>query len=175
MSAEPVAATGTRLPTGHWHLLPDQSTASFQVANLGFRTVTGTIPLREGSAHVDAAGELVGVRAVLDLDGLDTGSWRRDADLRKPHLLDTDRHPELTFEGAGLAPAPEGWRLEGRLGCRGTSAPVQVAVRTPDPGADPVELHLDTELDRRDLGLRVPRLLIGQRVRVTLVTRWRRG
>ena len=175
MSAELLAASATRLPTGNWHLLADRSTASFAVANFGFRTVTGTVPLREGSAHVDGAGDLTRVHAVLDLDGLDTRSWRRDADLRKPHLLDVDRHPELTFDGAGLIPSPGGWRLDGRLGCRGTSAPVRLSVRTADPTAEPVELHLSAVLDRRDLGIRAPRLVIGDLVRVTLVTRWRRG
>ena len=35
--------------------------------------------------------------AELDLNSLDTGISKRDADLRKPWLLDIDRHPVMTW------------------------------------------------------------------------------
>jgi polyisoprenoid-binding protein YceI len=144
------------------------------VANFGFRTVTGTIPLRAGGVLVDGSGAVTRVHAVLDLDGLATGSWRRDADLRKPHLLDIDRHPELTFDATSMVPAATGWLVDGRLSARGTSVSLPLAVAA-SPVKDETELHATAVLDRRSLGVRAPRLLIGHVVTINLVTRWRRS
>lgn len=174
MSAEPQATT-TRLPTGRWHLLPAASTASFAVANFGFRTVTGTVPLREGTVHVDGAGAVAGLHVLLDLDGLATGSWRRDADLRKPPLLDIDRHPELGFDATTMSPTGTGWLVEGRLNARGTSTHLTVIVTLPDALEEQTGITATAVLDRRKLGIRAPRLLIGHLVRITVVSRWVRA
>ncbi|SDT17637.1 Polyisoprenoid-binding protein YceI [Friedmanniella luteola] len=175
MSAEPQVTTTTGLPTGRWHLLPEASTAVFAVANFGFRTVTGTIPLREGTVDVDAGGVVDGVHVVLDLDGLDTASWRRDADLRRPRLLDVDRHPELAFDATAMTPAGSGWRVDGRLSARGTSTPLAVSVTATEAGREQAGIRATGVLDRRELGVRAPRLLIGHLVRITVDSRWARG
>lgn len=104
-----------------------------------------------------------------------TGSWRRDADLRKPSLFDIERHPELSFDAATMSPTGTGWLVEGRLSARGTSTPLALSVAAEDVGQDQVEIHAEASLDRRELGVRAPRLLIGHLVSITVVSRWVRA
>ena len=78
------------LSTGRWAVDPAHSTATFRVGNLG-RTVTGTVPITEGTVVID--GQHSAITGSLDLGAIDTGNARRDKDLRKPKFLDLDRNP----------------------------------------------------------------------------------
>ena len=56
----------------------------------------------------------------LDLNSLDTGVAKRDADLRGPRLLDIDRHPVMTWRCARFVATGDGaWTAEGDLTVRG--------------------------------------------------------
>jgi polyisoprenoid-binding protein YceI len=159
---------GTVLATGRWSH-PDTGTcAGFDVRNLGFITVHGTVPLREAWVDVDASGRPVGVHAVLELTAIDTGNPRRDKDLRKPKLLDTEKHPLLTFEGGRPTDTGSGWTVPGTITAR-TSTPTTLAAEIVDRGeAGELTVRGTTVLDRRALGVRAPRFMIGRYVSVTI-------
>ena len=108
-----------RLAAGRWTVDVTCSTATFRVGNLG-RTVTGTVPITGGTVDVDADGRPTAIAGSLDLGSIDTGNARRDSDLRKPALLDLDRHPTMTFSADTATAAPEGWSVAGQLTARGT-------------------------------------------------------
>ena len=164
------------LAAGRWTVDPAHSTATFRVANLG-RTVTGTVPIIEGVVEIDDHGRPGLISGSLDLGAIDTGHRRRDRDLRQPKLLDLDTHPTMTFAaGASSAGAsstgavtatPAGWQIAGQLAVRGTrvtvSGPAEVA---PRGRAAIVTAH--TRLDRRDLGIRAPRIMIGRIIDITV-------
>lgn len=158
-----MSTTRTALPTGEWVLDPVRTTASFAVRN-GPGTVHGTVPTTAGSVRVNGAD--VRVQAELDLSALDTGNPRRDHDLRKPHLLDLDRHPRMRFVADDVRGSDGRWELVGTLSLRGRDVPVTLAVT----GADGLDQILvgTTRLDRRDVGVRAPRFLIGRWVEVTV-------
>ena len=152
------------LSTGRWTVDPAHSTATFRVGNLG-RTVTGTVPVTEGTVVID--GQHSAITGSLDLGAIDTGNARRDKDLRKPKFLDSDRYPAMTFTADAITIAPAGWRVAGQLTTRGTS--VRLAGNV-DVSGDytAATLTAHTRLDRRALGIRAPRLMIGHHIDITV-------
>jgi polyisoprenoid-binding protein YceI len=152
------------LSTGRWMVDPAHSTATFRVGNLG-RTVTGTVPVTEGTVVID--GQHSAITGSLDLGAIDTGNARRDKDLRKPKFLDLDRYPAMTFTADTITVAPAGWRVTGQLTARGTSVPLagDVDVSGQDGSAT---LTAHTQLDRRALGIRAPRIMIGHQIDITV-------
>ena len=151
-----------------WQVEAQESTAAFLVGNLGVRQVRGTVPVLSGTITTDQDGRVVGVRAVLGAAGVDTGNDRRDRDLRAPRLLGVEQAPTWSFVSDGVAPDGEGWRVSGVLTVR-RPCPVVLHVgpaeHLPDGG---LRVHATTSLDRRDAGVRAPRVLVGRRVAVEL-------
>ena len=154
------------LASGRWTVDLAHSTATFRVSNLG-RTVTGTVPITEGVVDITAGGLPTAITGSLDLGAINTGNARRDRDLRKPRFLDLDRHPTMTFTADSVTAAQAGWSLAGRLTARG--AAVRVAGRVEVSGQDrSAALTAHTWLDRRILGVRAPRIMIGHRIDITV-------
>lgn len=167
------AALATPLATGRWRHVPARTTAEFSVRNLALRTVRGTVPVADAWVEVDAAGAPAGVQAVLDLRAIDTGHRKRDADLQKPHLLDTANHPTLTFAGLAPEPGPDGWLVAGRLAGRAAADVTLTAQVDRAPAGGDLVVHATTTVDRRALGVRAPRFLIGRRLRIEVTATFR--
>ncbi|MEV7097197.1 YceI family protein [Amycolatopsis sp. NPDC051045] len=155
--------TAPALRTGTWTVRSGRSTAAFEVRNFGFNRVRGTIGVRTGTVEV-RDGEVTAVHAELDLGALDTQNPRRDADLRKPHLLDSAAHPAMTFTATGVRRRDDGWEVTGELRLRGTSGPLTLAVEP----AGGTRVRATGTLDRAPLGMRAPRPLIGRYVRIVV-------
>lgn len=153
--------------TRRWEAVVSRSSAHFTVRNLGVKTVTGTVAIREAWALVDGSGRPVSAGATLDLARLDTGNARRDRDLAAPRLLDTAQFPLLRFTGGAAEPDADGWRLPGVLEGHGARVDLVLAasVRT---GGDEVVVRARTSFDRRELGVTAPRVLIGRLVDVSV-------
>jgi polyisoprenoid-binding protein YceI len=154
------------LSTGRWTVDPAHSTATFRVGNLG-RTVTGTVPITEGTMDIDGRGQPSAITGSLDLGAIDTGNARRDKDLRKPKFLDLDNYPAMTFTADTITAAPAGWRVTGQLAARGTSVRLGGHVDVSGQHTS-ATLTAHTELDRRALGIRAPRIMIGHQIDVTV-------
>jgi len=154
------------LAAGRWIVDVAHSTAALRVGNLG-RTVTGTVPIIEGTVDIGADGLPSAITGSLDLGAIDTGNARRDSDLRKPKLLDLDHHPTMTFVADTASVLPVGWSVTGRLTARGTS--VRLAGDVELSGQDrSATLTGHTRLDRRALGIRAPRIMIGREIGITV-------
>jgi polyisoprenoid-binding protein YceI len=154
------------LAVGRWLVDTARTTAAFRVSSFG-RTVTGTVPITYGAVDTDGSGQPSGISGSLDLGLVATGNARRDTDLRKPKLLDLDRHPTMTFTADTITAGPAGWRVAGKLTARDTVLAVagDVEVTVGDRSAT-VTAH--TRLDRRVLGIRAPRIMIGRTVDITV-------
>ena len=152
------------LATGRWVVDPAHSTAAFQVGNLG-HMVTGTVPITEGTVVID--GQHSAITGSLDLGAIDTGNARRDKDLRKPKFLDSDRYPAMTFTADAITIAPAGWRVTGQLTARGTSVRLVGNVDVSGEYTS-ATLTAHTRLDRRALGIRAPRIMIGHQIDITI-------
>jgi polyisoprenoid-binding protein YceI len=160
------------LTAGRWTVDTTSSTATFRVGNLG-RTVTGSVPITGGTVEVDPDGRPTAIGATLDLGSIDTGHARRDRDLRKPGLLDLDRHPTMTFSADAVTASPEGWSVAGQLTARGARVELAGDVRLSVLDGS-VTLVARTRLDRRAIGVRAPRLMIGRQVHITVTAIIRR-
>ena len=167
-----MTAAGT-LTAGTWQADLARSTASFKVGNLG-RTVNGTVPVTGGSVEIGPDGALLAVHGTLDLGAIDTGIPRRDLDLRKPSLLDLDRHPTMTFTATSAEPVDGGWQVTGTLSARGTSTELSGRADLSTVDGEAV-MTATTRLDRRTLGIRAPRIMIGRYVDITVTAVIRRG
>lgn len=159
------APVGTPAPTaGTWSVSDSRTRVTFSVRNFG-RPVHGSVACARGEVEIDGAGAPRRVSAELDLGSVDTGIARRDADLRKPGLLDIDRQPAMTWTADRFTRRDDGrWTAEGILQVRGTSAPLTVtgqAELLPDGW---VRVRGTAALDRTAVGIRAPRFLIGRRV-----------
>ena len=155
------------LATGHWTVDPAHSTASFRVGNLG-RIVTGTVPIIEGTVEIGEHGQPAAISGSLDLGAIGTGHARRDRDLRQPRFLDLDTNPAMTFTAGAITVTSAGWQIAGQLAVRGTSVPVAgQAELAPRDRSAIVTAH--TRLDRRALGIRVPRIMIGRTIDITVI------
>jgi polyisoprenoid-binding protein YceI len=154
------------LAVGRWTVDPARSTATFRVRSLG-RTVTGNVPITEGTMDVDESGRPRAISGSLDLGAVDTGNPRRDKDLRKPRFLDLDRYPAMTFAADSIIASPAGWQVTGTLGVRGTSVRLAGdAAASAQDGSATVTAH--TRLDRRALGIRAPGIMIGHAIDITV-------
>jgi polyisoprenoid-binding protein YceI len=159
------------LATGRWRPVAGGTTVAFTVRNFGLKKVTGTLPVAEAWVDVDPTGVARQVAATLDLQAVETGHARRDKDLQKPHLLDTANHPTLAFTGTPQV-APGGWTVTGTLAGR-ESTEVTLAATIESATQKEITVRASTEFDRRELGVRAPRFLIGRRLRVTVTATFR--
>jgi polyisoprenoid-binding protein YceI len=158
-----------RLAPGRWTADPERTRTSFAVGNLGVRVVHGSIRVVSGELQVDADGRPVRVSAELEVGTVDTGNAKRDADLRKPGLLDAGAHPVMTFASHDIGPDGTGWRADGVLALRGTTCPLTVTgswAGGSTPGT--VAVTGTATLDRTAVGIRAPRFLIGRTVTITV-------
>jgi len=158
--------TPVTLAAGQWVVDVEDSMATFAVGNLG-RTVTGTVPIIDGTVQVGPDGLPSAISGSLSLSAIDTGHARRDKDLRKPKLLDLDRHPVSTFVADKISVTSAGWSVTGYLSVRGTRTRLTGDVEV-SPHGDSATLTARTQLDRRALSLRVPKLIIGHQVDITV-------
>ncbi|MDQ4038782.1 MAG: YceI family protein [Actinomycetota bacterium] len=144
---------------GTWTLAAP-TMAEFSVGNLGKR-VSGTIPVSSAHFEVSENGSVRDVYAVLDLSSIDTGLAKRDADLRKPRLLDLDNHAKLTFSATQVTSLEQGWTVNGLLTVKGRTREITLDVTAEQPSEDTVLVRLTGRLDRRHYGIKAPRFLIG--------------
>ncbi|MET0865473.1 MAG: YceI family protein [Nakamurella sp.] len=169
-----LADVAVPVPIGRWLVDPGSSTASFAVRNFGLHTVRGIVPIREATAVVAEGHRVTAVHAVLNLAGIDTANTRRDKDLRAPRLLDTGQFPELVFDATDSAPTTGGWRLNGTLTAHGVTIPITLdGVLAAGPTNGGLTIAASTRLDRRDLAIKAPSMLIGHEVLVEINARFR--
>ena len=152
--------------TGTWTASDSRTRVTFAVRNLG-RSVHGSVTCREADLEVDEAGLPSRLVAELDLESLDTGIPRRDADLRAPRFLDIDRHPTMTWTAQEFTRQADGrWAADGVLRVRGATAPLTLtgaAELRPDGW---LRVQATAFLDRTAVGIRAPRVLIGRVVEI---------
>ena len=158
-------APPVRLAAGTWTVDPLRTTATFAVRHFGLIMVHGSIGVRGGQLDVDESGAPIRICAELDLNTIDTGNARRDADLRKPRFLDIEHHPIMTYAADRFRTESDGWAAEGELQLRGASCPLVLT-----GVLDGRDLHARAlaRMDPAAVGLHAPRVLIGRTVPITI-------
>lgn len=154
-----------RLATGTWVADASATRARFRARDVLRRTVVGSLPVWSAVVEVSADGVPLSVRAVLDLAGVATGSARRDTDLRGPRFFDVERDALLVVTADRARPAGPGlWRWSGTVAMRGASCPLDIVTELAGFAGGCATVRAIATLDRRDVGITVPRLLVGRTV-----------
>lgn len=168
-----MTALRTGAPAGTWTLDVSASTARFRARGLLGTTVVGTLDVLSASVQVSADGRPERVDAELDLASVATGSARRDADLRGPRFFDAQRGPALLVSAVRpqhvIAAQPAGsarWLLTGELAMKGRRCPVDITAELLHLEDGQAHVHATAVIDRRDVGIMVPRLLVGRTVAI---------
>lgn len=162
-----MTAVSTGLAAGLWRLDSAATRAEFRARDALRKQVLGTLPVLSGSVRVDDDGTPISAAAELDLTGVDTGNARRDKDLRGTRFFDVQASSTLVFRGGRARPdGPGRWLLPGTLTLKGVRCDVELVVELVTSSSAATRVRATTTLDRRRLGILVPRALVGRQVDV---------
>lgn len=141
----------TKLPVGTWAVDPVHSEIAFSVDYMA-GTFRGTFSSFTGEVADDVVRGSAGVASVQVKDP------NLEAHLQSPEFFDAERHPRLTFRSERIERSGNSVRIEGELGIKGTTLPVELRGTVSDPIVDPYGkerfgLVLETTVDRTAFGL----------------------
>ena len=159
-----------RPAAGTWAVSDSRTRVTFSVGNFA-GTAHGSVACSWGRVEIGADGAPQRVRAELDLDSLDTGIAKRDADLRKPRFLDIDRDPTMIWAADRFTRSDDGsWTADGDLCVRGTSTRLALVggPESASPDGSWLRVRATGELDRTAVGIRVPSVVVGRTVRIAV-------
>ena len=157
------------LAAGTWSVDAVASSAQFQARDVLHKPVIGTLPLLSAGVEVSPDGVPQRVWAELDLAGVSTGNPRRDRDLRGHRFFDVERDAVLRFTaGAARPDGDQRWLLTGELALNGVRCALEVDVEVVEVAGARGRVRATATLDRRDVGITVPRLLVGRDVSVVV-------
>ena len=80
----------------------------------------------------------------------------------------------MTFAADSVTASQAGWSVAGRLTARGATVRLAGDVEVSDQDRSTAALTTHTWLDRRILGIRAPRIMIGRRIDITVTATIRR-
>lgn len=117
--------------TGRYRLDPARSSVNFRTRHLfGLAAVSGTMAVIGGEITVDSASSHASVTATIDAASFDTGSRRRDRDVRLARFLHTEHYPNITFRADSLNHDQGRWSLTGELTVRDVTQPATLAIES---------------------------------------------
>jgi polyisoprenoid-binding protein YceI len=162
--------TSTLPATGTYRLDPGQTEIGCDCrAMFGLFTVHGTFRLRQGRIGIDADPARSSVAAVIDAESYSSGNGTRDADVRSAILLDTGRHPEITFTSFAVR-VDHDWVVEGSVTARGVTQPVQLQVTEVRLNGAAIRFRATATLDRTSFGITRKKGMVGRTVHLTIDT-----
>jgi polyisoprenoid-binding protein YceI len=146
--------------TTTWTIDPAHSGVHFSIKHLLVATVRGQFSKVSGTITLDPQDPTrATVHAVIDARSIDTREAQRDAHLRSPDFLDTERFPTIEFRSTKVVHASDGFTVSGDLTIHGVTRPVVLAVQATDLELkDPYgnlrrAASMTTKLNRKDFGL----------------------
>jgi polyisoprenoid-binding protein YceI len=168
---------------GVWSVDPSHSMVEFSAKHMMISTVRGRFDEFSGTITVDPDPARSSTEVAIKAQSLSTNNPDRDAHLRSPDFLETEKYPELTFRTTDVEIVSEvegTFRLRGELTIRDVTRPVTLEASL--TGFMPADLYgktrvafeASTTFNRKDFGLTWNRaietggVLVGDRVGVTL-------
>lgn len=148
------------MTTTKWALDPTHSEVQFKIKHLMISTVTGQFNSFRGTIETENEDfRNASVSFTADIDSIFTGNEQRDQHLKNSDFFETDKYPQLTFEGTGMEKTTEGsYKLQGFLTIRGISKSIELEAEfggnTTDPwGNTRVGFEVHGKIKRTDFGL----------------------
>jgi polyisoprenoid-binding protein YceI len=153
---------------GRYQIDTGGSAVTFRTRHLfGLTPVRGTLAIRAGT--IDVAEPLAdsSVYAEIEAASFRTGNGQRDGAVRSARLLDTDRHPLITFRSDGIDHSV----VTGALTVRGVTRPVSLAVELGDVSPRSFTARATTRVDRTEFGVTASRGLAARYLELSLEVR----
>lgn len=158
---------------------PAHSDVGFSVRHMVFAKVRGHFTKWTAQVAFDASDvSKSSVEVTIDAGSIDTREPQRDAHLKSPDFLDTNKYPTITFKSRRIErTADKHYRLIGDLTIHGVTKETPVDVEELGHGKDPwgnerILFSAKAVLNRTDFGLKWNQaletggLLIGEKVEV---------
>ncbi|MDG6101853.1 YceI family protein [Dactylosporangium aurantiacum] len=167
-------STVTAVAAGTWRV-ETPARAGFAARNFGVRTVRGTLAVTAGTLELGPDGRPVRLSGALDAASVDTGNPRRDRDLRGRRFLDVAHHPVIEVTAERFEATAAGWLAHAAVRVAGaeTTLPLH-GVLDGAPDGQRLTVTGTAALHLPDVGIRVPRFLVGRRVELTVTAHLRR-
>jgi len=147
--------------TDTWRIDPNHSAAFFSVRHLMISTVRGEFNGITGSAHYDPQhATAASVDASIDCRTLNTGTAKRDEQMKGPDFFDTKKYPMMKFKSKKVESAGrDKLRVTGDLTINATTRQVVLDVDGPSAvvkdaqGRQKIGLSAATKINRKDFGI----------------------
>jgi polyisoprenoid-binding protein YceI len=139
---------------GDYRVDGQRSSVTFTTRHVfGLAPVRGSFRLREGDVHVTDPPADSSVRVTVSAGSFDTGTAARDVAVRSAQYLDTEHHPDITFNSTGLDLLDGRWVLRGSLTVRGRTNAVEVLIDEIHPDGQGLRLWASARVDRYEFGI----------------------
>lgn len=143
-----------------WDIDPTHTGVHFSVKHLMVTTVRGQFDKVVGHVVLDPRDlSRSSLTATIDAGSISTREAQRDAHLRSPDFLDTERFPTIEFRSTKFARSADGFQVTGDLTIHGVTRPVVLEVESGDTELkDPFGnlkrgATATTRISRKDFGL----------------------
>lgn len=171
------ASNGAFAAPSSYALQSENSVVGFET-DFGPDRITGQMPVARADLTLDFANAARSTIAVtLDARHAKASFPFAAQAMRGPKVLDTDRHPLITFQSTDMRANEAGARVEGNLTIRNITRPVVLQARISRPqGSDANDLgHLTVRLTgsviRSDYGALGWLDMVGDEVRLDIIAR----
>jgi polyisoprenoid-binding protein YceI len=143
-----------------WVLDPTHSELQFKIKHLMISTVTGQF--NQFKAAIDTNGDdftTAKVHFQAEVNSISTNNEQRDAHLKNGDFFDTEKYPEIVFEGDRMEKTGEDeYKLHGSITMRGISKQIILNVEfggiTKDPwGNTRTGFSVTGKINRQDYGM----------------------
>lgn len=141
-----------------WKIDSSHSGIQFKVKHLGISNVTGTFKLFEGDVINETDDfDNAKVHCVINAESLDTNNTQRDKDLKSEGFFDTQKFPEIEFDGQ-LKKKDNNYQLEGKLAIRQIVNPILMEAEFTGTGKGRFNdtragFEVTGKINRKDFGL----------------------
>lgn len=155
------AALPNLAQTSTYAIDPAHSEIDFSIRHMAISTVHGRFSIKSGSILLNKADlPKSSVSALIDTASVDTGTPKRDSDLRGQNFFEVDKYPTATFKSTSVKTSGDGFDITGDLNLHGVTKPITLHMDQPSKeqiGMDGKKIHrgfsATTTIHRQDFGL----------------------
>jgi polyisoprenoid-binding protein YceI len=144
-----------------WRIDTAHSSAQFSVRHMMISTVRGQFGGIKGNLRYDPKNPAAStIEATIDCNTLNTGTAKRDSDLRSPEFFDVKRYPSMKFKSSSVAVVgPDKLKVTGDLTINAITRQVVLDIEGPTPpirdpqGREKIGVNGVTKISRKEFGI----------------------
>jgi polyisoprenoid-binding protein YceI len=152
------ATAETKFSAGTYDIDVAHSIVGFEIPHMVISSVEGRFNKFEGKINLADKFEKSSVKAVIDVDSIDTGNVKRNDHLKSPDFFDAKKYPQMKFASTAIKGTPESFKLTGNLTIHGVTKKVTFNAKmlgsVNDGNNDRIAFNAKTRISRQDFGLK---------------------